>query len=412
MTDVLPKYSYPKEKIKIILTERIDSSARQCFEESGYTVSELPTALEGEALREHIEDVHVLGVRSRSHITEEFLSQAKRLLCIGCFTVGTDQVELDAARKYGVPVFNAPYSSTRSVAELTLGCMVALARRLGDQNTNMHNRKWEKVAKGCYEIRNKTLGIVGYGHIGQQVGLLAESFGLNIIFYDIIKKLPLGRAKGVDSLEELLLSSDYISLHVPSTPETKNIIGKEELFSCKKGSFLINHSRGQVVDIAALRDSILEGHLGGAAIDVFPLEPESNSSVFESPLCGVPNVIMTPHIGGSTEEAQRNIGREVARSLIGFIDGGSTMGAVNFPNINLPALHNSHRILNIHKNLPGALSEVNQVISDVGANIDAQYLSTTQDIGYLIMDINKEVSEEVKDRLRGLPKSIKTRMLF
>jgi D-3-phosphoglycerate dehydrogenase / 2-oxoglutarate reductase len=412
MNENLPKYSYPKEKIKIILTEKIDSSARNCFEESGYTVTELPSALEGDSLSEHISDVHVLGVRSRSKISDEFLSKAKKLLCVGCFTVGTDQVELDPARKYGVPVFNAPYSSTRSVAELTLGCMISLSRRLGDQNMMMHQGKWEKVAKGCYEVRDKTLGIIGYGHIGQQVGLLAESFGLNILFYDITKKLPLGRAKGVDTLDELLVNSDYISLHVPSTPETENMFSTRELAACRRGAYVINHSRGRVVDIEALRASILEGHLGGAAVDVFPTEPSKNSSVFESPLCGVPNVILTPHVGGSTEEAQRNIGKEVARSLIDFIDGGSTMGAVNFPNINLPTLHSSHRILNIHKNLPGALSEVNQVISEVGANIDAQYLSTTEDIGYLIMDINKEVSEEVKDRLQTLPKSIKTRMLF
>lgn len=412
MSVVFPKYSYPKEKIKIILTEKIDSSAKACFEEFGYKVTEVSGALEGDSLKEHINDVHVLGVRSRSKITDEFLSQAKRLLCVGCFTVGTDQVELSPARKYGVPVFNAPYSSTRSVAELTIACMVSLARKLGDQNSGMHNGRWEKVAKGCHEVRDKTLGIIGYGHIGQQVGLLAESFGLNIVFFDVTKKLPLGRAKGLESMDELLAQSDFISLHVPATSQTENMIGSRELSVAKKGAYFINHSRGKVVDITALREAILGGHIAGAAIDVFPDEPGSNSAPFESPLCGVPNVIMTPHVGGSTEEAQCNIGREVARSLIDFIDSGSTMGAVNFPNINLPALHDSHRILNIHRNLPGALSEVNQVISDVGANIDAQYLSTTEDIGYLIMDINREVSEEVKDRLRALPKSIKTRMLF
>lgn len=412
MNNNIPKYSFPKEKIKIVLSERIDSSARECFLEHGYSVEIIDSALEGDDLIKNFNDSHVLGVRSRSKINEDFLSKAKRLLCVGCFTVGTDQVELDAARKYGVPVFNAPYSSTRSVAELSLSCMVALARKLGDQNMNMHQGRWEKVAKGSYEVREKTLGIIGYGHIGQQLGLLAESFGLNVVFYDTLKKLPLGRAKAASSLSELFSQSDFISLHVPSTPETENMIGEKELKACKKGAYIINHSRGRVVELLALKEAITSGHIGGAAIDVFPLEPESNSSSFDSPLCGVPNVIMSPHIGGSTEEAQRNIGREVALSLINFIDGGSTMGAVNFPNIHLPTLHGSHRILNIHKNLPGALSEVNQVISEVGANIDAQYLSTTQDIGYLIMDINKEVSEEVKEKLSLLPKSIKTRVLF
>jgi len=406
------KYSYPKEKIKIVLSEKIDPAARATFEEAGYKVEEISHALEGDFLADLSQTVHVLGVRSRSKITDQFLGQAKRLLCVGCFTVGTDQVELTPALQNGIPVFNAPHASTRSVAELTIACVLSLSRRLGDQNRCMHDGTWEKSASGSREVRDKTIGIIGYGHIGQQVGLLAESLGLNVYFYDVVKKLPLGRAKPSASLDELLSKVDILSLHVPSTPETEGMINESALIKTRKGVLIINHSRGRVIDIAALRQSIVTGHVGGAAVDVFPSEPESNSAPFVSELCGLPNVILSPHVGGSTVEAQTNIGIEVARALIEFLDTGSTMGAVNFPNVSLPLLTTSHRIINIHRNLPGALSEVNQVISEVGANIDAQYLSTSADIGYLIMDINKDVSEEVRDRIAALPKSIKTRMLF
>ncbi|HMO17591.1 MAG TPA: phosphoglycerate dehydrogenase [Oligoflexia bacterium] len=406
------KYSYPKNKIKIVLSEKIDETARITFQEAGYGVEEIPHALDGDSLMKLSDSAHVLGVRSRSKITDQFLAKAKRLLCVGCFTVGTDQVELLPAQRCGIPVFNAPHSSTRSVAELTVACMISLSRRLGDQNRSMHDGTWQKSAIGSREIRDKTIGIVGYGHIGQQVGLLAESLGMNVLFYDVVKKLPLGRSKSVSSLNDLLSRVDFLSLHVPGTPESEEMIGEKELSIMKKGSYLINHSRGKVVKMVALREALLSGQIGGSAIDVFPSEPESNTAPFESEVRGLPNVILSSHIGGSTEEAQKNIGIEVAKALIEFLDSGSTAGAVNFPNINLPILKNSHRIINIHKNLPGALSEVNQVISEVGANIDAQYLSTASDIGYLIMDINKEVSEEVKERIAALPKSIKTRMLF
>lgn len=406
------KYSFPKGKIEIVLAEKIDPQAQQTFEEAGYKVKLVPDALEGDLLKEILATAHIIGVRSRSKVTEDALKVAKRLIGIGCFTVGTDQVDLSAARSVGSPVFNAPHSSTRSVAELTLACVISLARRMGDQNFQIKTGHWEKSAKGAVEVRNKSIGLVGYGHIGQQVGLLCEALGLNVYFYDILKKLPLGRASAVSSMDELIAKCNFISLHIPSSNSTNNLFNASLIKKMKKGSFLINHSRGSVVDLEALREALMSGHLAGAAIDVFPSEPHSNSSPFVTPLAECPNMILTPHIGGSTEEAQCNIGREVANSLISYLDNGSTIGAVNFPNVNLPSLEGSHRILNIHKNIPGALSEVNQVISEVGANIDAQYLSTSSDIGYLIMDINKEVSEEVREKISFLPKSIKTRILF
>lgn len=406
------RFSFPKEKIKIALLEKIHPAAVQCFEEAGYHAELLPNAVNDDDLMELIADVHLIGVRSRSKIRPEHLEHAKRLLAVGCFSVGTDQVSLDAATSCGVPVFNAPHSSTRSVAELALGNILCLARRVSDKSAKIHGGTWDKAVSGAIEVRNKTVGIIGYGHIGQQVGLLAESLGLNVLFFDIIKKLPLGRARAVESVRELLGASDFVTLHVPGGSDTKNLIGREEIAQMKKGSYLLNLSRGTVVDITALAAALREKKLAGAALDVFPEEPEAGTGPFETELAGCENVILTPHIGGSTEEAQHNIGREVATSLINFVDTGSTEGAVNFPSIHLPTFPSSHRILNIHKNLPGALSDVNKVISDLGANIDAQYLSTVRDVGYLIMDINKDVSEEVNARVSVLPKSIKTRILY
>jgi len=405
-------YSYPKEKIEIYLTEKIDHAAKAFFENSGYKIVEISGALEGKELEEVINTAHVLGVRSRSKVTEAALKNAKRLLCVGCYTVGTDQVDLVSSKTHGIPVFNAPHSSTRSVAELTLACVISLARRLGDQNIQMHSGRWEKSAAGAFEIRDKSIGIVGYGHIGQQVGLLAEAFGLNVHFYDLDKKLPLGRAKSCETLNELLQKSDFVSFHVPSNESTKKMVSDDEIRAMRKGSFLINHSRGQVIDIPSLVAGIKSGHVGGAALDVYPVEPQTNSGEFTSELVGLPNVILTPHVGGSTKEAQKNIAVEVSRSLVDFLETGNTQGAVNFPNVNLPAVHNSHRILHIHMNVPGVLSEVNKIVSEVGANIDAQYLSTNADVGYLIMDVNKELSEEVKDRIAVLPQTIKARILF
>lgn len=404
--------SFPKEKIKIALLEKIDPASEEVFKEAGFKVDLVPSALDSEDLKKLIADVHIIGVRSRTHIKKEHLSLAKRLLAIGCFTVGTDQVDLSAARTAGVPVFNAPHSSTRSVAELTVCCMIMLARRLGDRNASMHKGVWQKSAEGSREIRGKTIGVIGYGHIGQQVGLLAEQLGLDVIFYDVLKKLPLGRARPVDSVEELLKRADFVTLHIPGGKENENLFSESTFKTMKKGSYFINHSRGKVVDIPALRAAIESGHIAGAAVDVFPKEPASGAEPFEGELVGVPNVVLSPHVGGSTEEAQRNIGREVANSLVNYIDNGSTEGAVNFPNISLPTSAKSHRIMYIHRNEPGALSEVNQVISDLGANVDAQYLNTFEDIGYLIMDISSEISEEVKEKISVLSKAVKTRILF
>lgn len=405
-------YSFPKEKIEIYLTEKIDAAAKEHFSAAGYNVTEISGALEGAELEEVIKTAHVLGVRSRSKVDSKAFKHAKRLLCVGCYTVGTDQVELDAARSVGVPVFNAPHSSTRSVAELTIACVISLARKLGDQNNQMHAGRWEKSASGAIEVRDKIIGIVGYGHIGQQVGLLAEAIGLNVYFYDVVKKLSLGRARPVKTLNELLEKVDFLSLHVPSNDSTNNLISSKSISKMKKGSFVINHSRGQVVNLEDLSRALKENHLAGAALDVFPEEPQSNSSIFNNELNSLSNVILTPHIGGSTKEAQKNIGIEVTKSLLDFLESGSTQGSVNFPNISLGALSSSHRILHIHKNVPGVLSEVNRIISEVGANIDAQYLNTSADIGYLIMDINKDLSEEVKNRIAVLPQTIKARILF
>ena len=408
----MKKYSFPKEKIKIYLFEKIHDQARIAFEEAGYSVTCVPDSRQGEQLDEIFENAHVIGVRSRSKVLEDNLSKAKRLLAIGCFTVGTDQVELGAAKNCGIPVFNAPHSSTRSVAELAISSLIALARKVGEMNLGMHRGEWNKSAAGSYEVRGKTLGVIGYGHIGQQTALLGEAIGLNVVFYDILKKLPLGRNAQIDSLNKLLSTSDFVSLHVPGTEETKGMFTKDLIAKMKQGAYLLNLSRGNVVDIDALVSALKEGKIAGAAIDVFPSEPKSNQESFSSPLCGMDNVILTPHIGGSTEEAQKNIGDEVAQTLIRFLDNGSTQGSVNFPNVHLPAFPESHRILNVHHNRPGVLSDVNALISKIGANINSQYLSTSGDIGYLIMDINKELAGELSSEMANLEHSIKTRILY
>lgn len=406
------QYSFPKNKIKFLLLEKIHGAARERLEEAGYSVSEIPKALSEEELLEQITDVHVLGIRSRTRVTEAHLAQAKRLLAVGCFGVGTNQVPLDAAANHGVAVFNAPYSSTRSVAELALAGAFMLARQIGDKNTKMHKGIWDKGAVGAHEIRSKVMGLVGYGHIGQQVGLLAEACGLQVIFYDKQKKLPLGNARPCESLTGLLQEADFISLHVPAFPKGKTLIGKAELAQTKKGACLINTSRGGLVDLDALKEALDQKQLGGAFLDVYPKEPETNTDDFRCSVAGLPNVIMTPHIGGSTEEAQYNIGLEVADSFIKFIDTGATVGSVNFPQADLPINPNSHRILNVHKNVPGVLSDVNKIVSSVGANIDSQYLATFKDVGYLIMDLNRDLSDEVKDQIAALPSNIKTRILY
>jgi len=404
--------SYPKSKIRVVLVEKVHPSAAETFREAGYEVNEIPNALDGEDLLRVMADAHILGVRSRTKVRAEHLAVARRLLAVGCFSIGTDQVELDAATTRGVPVFNAPFSSTRSVAELAICNVLNLARRVPHRSQRMHEGRWEKSVEGSVEVRAKTLGIVGYGHIGQQVGLLGEVLGMDVLFHDVVKKLPLGRARPVARLRDLLESADYVTLHVPGGPTTRNLIGADQLRTMRQGAALINLSRGSVVDLDALRESLASGRISGAALDVFPEEPAEGRAPFASPLQSLDNVVLTPHIGGSTEEAQRNIGIEVATSLIAYLDGGATQGAVNFPSISLPAFPEAHRILNIHRNVPGVLSEINHAIAEVGANVDAQYLSTYKDIGYLIMDVSRELSEEVKSRIAALPQSVRTRILY
>ncbi len=402
--------SFPKQKLKILILENIDHIACVRFQEAGYSPEEITRSLKEDELLEAIEDAHVLCIRSKTKVTKEHLKKAKRLLVIGCFGVGTNQVATEEATNLGIPVFNAPYSSTRSVAELAIGCVIMLARNAFSASEKMHQGMWEKSSSGSYEVREKVIGIVGYGHIGQQVGLLAEALGLQVLFYDSIKKLPLGRARQVSSLQELLKESDFVSLHVPGL--SRELLGASELSLMKQGSYLLNFSRGNTVSLAALKEALQSNHLAGAAIDVYPNEPKTNKEPFQCELATLNNVILTPHIGGSTEEAQYKIALEVSASLLGYIESGATMGAVNFPQVNLPPFPNSHRILNIHRNVPGVLSEVNKIISDLGANIDAQHLSTYKEIGYLIMDINKTLSDEVRESISRLDSNLKTRVLY
>lgn len=406
------KFSFPKEKMKILLLEGVHPIARDTFEEAGYTVEMTASALSEEQLLKVMPGVHILGIRSKTQVTARVLEAAKPLLAIGCFCIGTNQVDLEAAATRGVAVFNAPFSNTRSVAELTMAEVVMLARRAAHKSQLLHQGIWEKSATSCYEVRNKTIGIVGYGHIGPQVGLLAEAFGMKVRFYDILTKLPLGNAVQVSTLDELLEYSDFVTLHVPETPETINMITQRELAMMRPGSYLLNLSRGRVVDIPALREALASGHLSGAALDVFPEEPSSNEEPFESELRGLPNVILTPHVGGSTLEAQKNIGIETASSLIKFTDTGSSTGAVNFPQVELPLLKDSHRVLNIHKNVPGVLRDINQIVATMGVNIRSQYLSTQRDVGYLIMDVDQNISRAVKQEIDALPANIRTRLLF
>ena len=404
--------SYPKDQIKVLLLENIHASASEIFGAEHFQIEKVKGALKPAELAAKIADVHILGIRSKTHVTAEVLANAKRLLTLGCFCIGTNQVDLDAANRRGIPVFNAPFSNTRSVAELVISEVVALARQLGDRSREVHEGNWKKTADGSHEIRGKTLGIVGYGHIGSQVGVLAEAMGMRVVFFDVMTKLPMGNNKSLPTLEELLKVSDFVTLHVPATPQTKMMISAPQLAVMKRGAHLINNSRGSVVDIDALAAAIKEGRVGGAAVDVFPEEPEGNGTGFQSALRGLPNVILTPHIGGSTEEAQESIGYEVATSLTKFTNTGTTTGTVNFPAVELPLLPGMHRILNVHKNVPGVLRDVNKIIADLNANIVGQVLATDSNIGYLVMDVAKDVSIEVRDGISKLDTNIKTRILF
>ena len=406
------KTSFPKEKIKILLLEGIHPGAEVCFRAAGYEVELRAEALDEKELKKQVAGVHILGIRSKTNVTSSVISEAKHLLALGCFCIGTNQVALESAAANGTPVFNAPFSNTRSVAELSMAEIVMLARSASEKNIKMHRGQWEKSAKGCVEVKGKTLGIVGYGHIGPQVGLLAEAFGMKVVFYDIEKKLPLSAARSLSSLDELLAISDFVTLHVPETELTKNMLDKKRISLMKDGAYLLNLSRGTVVDLSALKDALVEKKLAGASLDVYPQEPKSNKEGFSHELAEFDNVILTPHIGGSTEEAQANIGTEVADSLIKYLETGSSAGAVNFPEIQLPLLGDAHRVLNIHKNIPGVLSQINSIVAEMKVNIRAQYLNTRGDVGYLIMDVDKNISHAVKQNIDKLDANIRTRLLF
>jgi len=409
---VTPVTSFPKAEIKILLLENIHPVAAEAFRAEGFQVETTKTALPEAELAQRVRDVHILGIRSKTQVTPAVLAEARRLLAVGAFCIGTNQIALGPAKRAGVPVFNAPFSNTRSVAELILAEIVVLSRHLGDRSREVHAGRWRKVATGSHEVRGRTIGIIGYGHIGSQVGVLAEAFGMRVVFFDVAARLPMGNNRALARLEDVLEVADFVTLHVPETPQTKHMIGADELARMKPGACLLNASRGTVVKIDALAEALGRGHIGGAAVDVYPEEPESNTDGFSSPLRGLSNVILTPHIGGSTEEAQEAIGREVSAALIKYINTGATTGAVNFPPIELPLARGAHRILNVHKNVPGVLRDINRIVSDHNANIRAQVLSTDSDIGYLIMDLEQDVSQDVKRGIASLPTSIKTRILF
>ena len=405
--------SFQKDKLKFVLLEGIHASAVQALHASGYTnVEQHKGALSGAELGAAIGDAHFVGIRSRTRLTAEVLAQAPRLAAIGCFCIGTNQVDLGAAAQHGVPVFNAPFSNTRSVAELVLAEIIMLMRGIPQKNAAQHRGGWLKSAANSWEVRGKTLGIIGYGHIGTQIGVLAEQLGMNAVFHDIEPKLSLGNARPAASLDALLAAADVVSLHVPETPETQNLIDARALAAMKRGSFLINASRGSVVDIDALAAALDAGHVLGAAIDVFPVEPRRNDDPFESPLTRFDNVILTPHVGGSTLEAQVNIGHEVAAKLIRYSDNGSTMSAVNFPEVSLPGHAGMCRVLHVHKNVPGMLARINERFSQAGINIAGQYLQTNQDVGYVVIDVDTSARHIAYDELCTIEGTIRCRILY
>jgi D-3-phosphoglycerate dehydrogenase len=407
------KLSLDKKFIKVLLLEGIHPSSASSFESAGYTnVEYLKTALDGEQLEQKLKDVHILGIRSRTQLTNQVLKKAKKLFVVGCFSIGTNQVDLLAAKEHGVPVFNAPFSNTRSVAELVIAEIIMLMREVPSRNAAAHRGDWLKAVGNSCEVRGKKLGIVGYGHIGSQVSILAEALGMDVLYFDIEKKLSLGKAYACDSLNELLQRSDVVTLHVPETPETRKMISVNQLSQMKKGSLLINASRGSVVDYKALTEYLKNGHLAGAAADVFPEEPASNSEKFWSPLQDFDNVLLTPHIGGSTQEAQENIGLEVSEKLIRYSDNGSTVGAVNFPQVSIQPNYDKQRFLHIHKNMPGLLKDINYVFTNKGINIAAQYLQTDAEIGYVIIDAECNNCDKILKELKAIPHTIRARMLY
>ena len=407
------KTSYPKDKIKILMLENISDAAIKVFKDSGYAdIKKISGALSEDQLINEIKHVHMVGIRSKTQITEKVLQHAEKLQAIGCFCIGTNQVNLQAARKKGIVVFNAPYSNTRSVAELVIGASIILIRKILDKNKAAHEGQWNKDAKGSFEIRGKTLGIIGYGNIGSQVSILAESLGMKVIFYDTITKLPLGNAESRKTIKDVVSKSDIITLHIPETQQTKNLINKTLLKQFKKGSILINFARGEVVDLHALAAALTSGNLSGAAIDVFPVEPEKNGDPFSSPLQHIPNVLLTPHIGGSTEEAQYNIGEDVSAKLLQYLEMGATTGSHTVPELSLSPQEGTHRILHIHTNVPGVLSEINTTLSENKINVLGQYLKTNDEIGYVVLDIDKRLSKNAVELLRKVKGSLKVRLLY
>jgi D-3-phosphoglycerate dehydrogenase len=430
------KTSYPKDKIRVVLLEGVHARGAAMFRGEGFHVESLSGAPDEAKLLKLASECHVLGVRSKSLVPRKVLEASPRLLAIGCFCIGTDQVDLGEARDRGVPVFNAPFSNTRSVAELTIAEVIALSRQMFPKSTQMHAGQWDKSATGAHEVRGRTIGIVGYGHIGSQVSVLAEAMGMRVIYYDIVPKLPLGNARAVRSLGELLRESDFVTLHVPANESTSGLMGSRQFKLMKPGAFLINNARGSVVHVPALVAALKDGTVAGAAVDVFPHEPASKGEKFESPLCGLPNVILTPHIGGSTEEAQETIAMDVAEKLIKFVNVGTTTGAVNVPEVELPPQHvdlmgmnerdgdlgtgdgksletpRKHRILHFHRNVPGVLRQVHARIAGLGANVSAEYLRTNEQVGYMVLDVDPTNARKVVEEIRQVPETVRVRVLW
>lgn len=407
------KTSLDKSKIKFVLLEGVHQSAVDTLNDAGYTnIDYLKTALTDDELIERIKDAHFVGLRSRTQLTRKVFEKAEKLIAVGCFCIGTNQVDLQAAQEYGVAVFNAPYSNTRSVAELVIAEAILLLRGIPAKNAGCHRGEWLKSAAGSFEIRGKTLGLVGYGSIGSQISVLAESLGMHVIFCDVVNKLPMGNATQMPDLKSLLAKADIVSLHVPEIADTKDMMGKEQFAQMKKGAIFINAARGTVVDIDALAEALESGHLSGAAIDVFPIEPKGNDDEFISPLRAFDNCILTPHIGGSTAEAQENIGLEVASKLVKYSDNGTTTSSVNFPEVALPSQTKAHRLLHVHSNEPGILVAINQVFSANNINICGQYLQTNESVGYVVVDVEDDYKEEALEQLRNIPGTIRCRVLF
>ncbi len=405
--------SFPKEKIKLLMLEGVHPAALKLFKESGYAdIEAIKSSLSEEELCHKVKDIHLLGIRSKTQLTKKVLNSASRLIAVGAYCIGTNQIDMNAAIENGIAVFNSPFSNTRSVAEIVIAQCINLMRRVYEKSEAAHKGTWLKDSTDSYEVRGKTLGIVGYGHIGSQVSVLAENMGMKVIFYDVEPKLSLGNANPVRSLNELLENADIVTLHIPGLPTTKNLINAESLKIMKKGSVLINYSRGDVVDIDAAREALISKQLHGLATDVFPVEPQSNSEKFVSPLQGIPTAVLTPHIGGSTQEAQENIGLDVAGKLISFLETGSSTGSLSVPALSLPIQMDTHRLLHIHKNVPGVLSEINGLLSRMNVNILGQYLKTNPQIGYVVLDIDKNTSDSVLDELRKVKNTIRVRSLY